>query len=574
MLAVSGLHVSVVCMSFYKFLRRRGKSFICSGILAGIVAVFYGLLTGGSISSVRAICMFLIFLLADILGEAYDSLTALAVVADILLLGNPRLISNGSFIFSFGAILGIWYVALPLNQIYGKYCNERKKLVKSEDGFGKEIKKPIHRVIIEYLVSSLIFSIGIYGAMLPVVTYMYHETPVYSVFLNLLILPLMPILLGLGLLGGLVGLIYLPAGQLILMPCHFVIYLFEMLASVFSRLPNASGILGNRGFIRVIIYYGLIFAIWRITDYFTRSFKRENVGPRKKLAFIKRQLILTIGAFIVIIATWFIPVKQSFEVDILDVGQGDGIYISSQDGIRFCIDGGSTSSDAVGKYTLLPFLKYKGATHIDYWFLSHMDMDHVSGVLELLESGYPIDNIVLSAEIPGGDTLDQLLGLCKANGTNVLYMKQGDKCGSVHLKFTCVYPFDGAVNDDINALSLSLLMEYDKNGDGITDFSGFFGGDLGGEQELAIANSGQVGHVNLLKVSHHGSRFSSDSTFLSVLSPDIAVVSCAKVNRYGHPADEAIERLGAAADNIYYTMNSGRVRARVGEVDVFIQESQ
>ncbi|WP_044934037.1 DNA internalization-related competence protein ComEC/Rec2 [Pseudobutyrivibrio sp. LB2011] len=573
-LAVSGLHVSVVCMSFYKLLRRRGKSFICAGILAGIVAVFYGLFTGGSISSVRAICMFLIFLLADILGEAYDSLTALAVVADFLLLGNPLLIRNGSFIFSFGAILGIWYVALPLSGIYGKYCNERKKLMKSDDGFGKAIKKPIHRVIVEYFVSSFIFSIGIYGVMLPIVTQMYHETPVYSSMLNLLILPLMPVLLGLGLLGGFLGLIYLPLGKLILMPCHFVIYIFEMIASMFSKLPNANAIVGHRGIIRIVIYYGLIFAAWRLSELFNSHIDAELINPRTRISYIRSKMLVTMGLFIVVICTWFIPSKQSFEVDILDVGQGDGIYISSQDGVRFFIDGGSTSSDAVGKYTLLPFLKYKGASHIDYWFLSHMDMDHVSGVLELLESGYRIDNIVLSAEIPSDDTLSQLLELCKANGTNVLYMNQGDKCGSRHLSFTCIYPFDGLVSDDINALSLALLMEYDKDGDGTVDYSGFFGGDLGAEQEIAIAQSGNVGHVDLLKVSHHGSRFSSDSDFLSLLSPDVAVISCAKVNRYGHPAAEAVERIEAAAGSIYYTMDSGRVRARAGGVDVFIQESQ
>jgi competence protein ComEC len=573
-LAVSGLHVSVVCMSLYKLLRGRGKSFICAGIIAGIVAVFYGLLTGGSISSVRAICMFLIFLLADILGEAYDSLTALAVVADFLLLQNPLLIKNGSFIFSFGAILGIWYVALPLSGIYGKYCNERKKLVKSDDGFGKAIKKPIYRVIFEYFVSSFIFSIGIYGAMLPIVTNMYHETPVYSSILNLLILPLMPVLLGLGLVGGFIGLIYLPVGKIILMPCHFVIYAFELIASMFSKLPNANAIVGHRGILRIAIYYGLIFVAWQFSKHFNRLIDTELINPRTRLILIKRKMLVTMGLFIIVIATWFIPSKKSFEVDILDVGQGDGIYISSQDGVRFCIDGGSTSSDAVGKYTLMPFLKYKGASHIDYWFLSHMDLDHVSGVFELLESGYRIDNIVLSAEIPSDETLNQLLELCKANGTNVLYMKEGDKCGSKHFTFTCVYPFDGAVSDDINALSLALLMEYDKNGDGVSDYSGFFGGDLGAEQEIAIAQSGNVGHVDLLKVSHHGSRFSSDSTFLQALTPDVAVVSCAKVNRYGHPAAEAIERLEAAAGSIYYTMDSGRVRARAGEVDVFIRESQ
>ena len=115
-------------------------------------------------------------------------------------------------------------------------------------------------------------------------------------------------------------------------------------------------------------------------------------------------------------------------------------------------------------------------------------------------------------------------------------------------------------------------MKYDENCDGVVDYSGFFGGDIGAEQEQAIAASGLVGHVDLLKVSHHGSKFSSDPEFLSVLSPDVAVISCAKVNRYGHPSAEAIERISAAAGQIYYTMNSGRVRARAGEVDGYIGE--
>ena len=218
---------------------------------------------------------------------------------------------------------------------------------------------------------------------------------------------------------------------------------------------------------------------------------------------------------------------------------------------------------------MLPFLKYKGASHIDYWFLSHMDLDHVSGVLELLESGYRIDNIVLSSEITQGETLSELLSLASSNGTNIIYMSQGDVCGTKHLTFECVFPTAGLTSDDINALSLSLLMKYDRGADGTCDYSGFFGGDIGSEQERLIAES--VNHVNLLKVSHHGSRFSSDDSFLAKLSPDIAVVSCAKVNRYGHPSPEAIERLENAAGKIYYTMESGRVRINEQGVDEFVR---
>ncbi len=574
-LAVSALHVSVVCMASYRFLRNRGISFLISGSIAGVIAILYGLLTGGSVSSVRAIGMFLIFLLADILGEAYDSKTALAVMADFLLFENPLYIKNASFIFSFGAILSILYFALPVCQLYKNICQGRKRLRISDNGFNPEEKIPLRVRIREGLVSSLIFSFVITVAMLPIVTYFYYETPLYSVVLNTVLLPLMPFLLGLGLLGGFVGLLILPAAKAILLPAHLIIYFYEMSASTFSQLPRARTIVGRHSIGVVIFYYLvliLIVNIFRIYDICMKNGEKsiQQSNPRLILKGIQNKLVIILCLLSLAAGLWLIPERQGFEVDILDVGQGDGIYISSGDGTRFFIDGGSTSSDAVGKYTLLPFLKFKGAGHIDYWFLSHMDLDHVSGVLELLSTGYRIDNIVLSAEIPGGDTLNELIEAAKANGTNIVYMSHGDICGTKHLSFKCVYPFSGMTSDDINALSLSLLMEYDANCDGDCDYSGFFGGDIGAEQEQAIAAGGLVGHVDLLKVSHHGSKYSSDSEFLSVLSPDVAVISCAKKNRYGHPSAEAIERLESAAGKVYYTMNSGRVRAKVGEVDEYI----
>ena len=72
-------------------------------------------------------------------------------------------------------------------------------------------------------------------------------------------------------------------------------------------------------------------------------------------------------------------------MDMVDVGQGDGILVVGDNNYFF--DGGSTDVKNVGTYRILPFLKYKGIDHIDYWFVSHADMDHVSGVFEVLESG-------------------------------------------------------------------------------------------------------------------------------------------------------------------------------------------
>lgn len=558
-LAVSGLHVSVVCMGIYSILRKRGASFVFSSIVAGTISLAYGLLTGGSISSIRAIGMFLIFLGAQIFGESYDMLTALALLCDYLLLQEPLYIKNASFIFSFGAVLSIALFAIPINTVYTDYCRTRLHSLKPKDRFFVA-NAPWYRRLLEYFVNSLIFSFAMFVGMLPLVTQLFYQTPIFGVILNLLVLPLMPILLGIGLIAGLMGTVLFPVGGVLLVPCHFIIYYYEMISDIAYKMPYSTVIVGKRGVFAIISYY-LTLAL--ITIYVKKKDKHS-------LILLKRKIFVILGGLLILSLIWLIPSKGEFEIDVLDVGQGDGIYIDSGDGTKFFIDGGSTSSDAVGQYNMLPFLKYNGVRSIDYWFLTHMDLDHVSGVMELLEMGYDIKNIVLSSEIPEGETLSKLKGLAKANGTKLVYMTQGTVCGTKHLSFTCVYPFEGMTSDDVNDLSLCLLMKYDKNLDDVADYLAFFGGDIAAAQEQAIAESGYVHHVDLLKVSHHGSRYSSDSSFLQALSPDAAIISCSKKNRYGHPSYEAIKRIEEVTDDIYYTMNSGQIKITLDRIETYL----
>ncbi len=550
-LAVSGLHVSLICMALYRFIRKRGVGFVTSGVIASVVAVFYGLLTGASISSVRAIGMFLIYLLAEMVGESYDMLTAMSVMAILLLVDNPLYIKNGSFIFSFGAVLGIFYIAIPLNAIYLSWWTNYDKKKKSHKYFFE--KTTASKKIIMALGSSFVFSFGIFVGMLPIVTQMYYQTPLYSIFINLLVLPLMPILLGCGLCGGVLGVVgldFLSSGLLLI--CKYIISFYELLSTFSIKIPFGTIIVGHHSIAWVITYY-LCLAM--------------AVGTIK---LSKKRMVMSLAVIFLTVGMWMLPQKGGFEMDFIDVGQGDGIYINSGDGVTFFIDGGSTSENALGQYTLGPFLKYKGKRSIDYWFLSHMDLDHVSGLLELLKEGYDVKNIVLSNEIPDGETLSQLLYLAEENGTEIIYMKQNDVIATKHLSFKCLYPYIGASSDDINALSLALLMEYDENVDGVVDFKGFFGGDLGVEQESYIASSNLIGRVDLLKVSHHGSKYSSDEKFLRKLSPKIAIISCGLHNRYGHPADEAVERIKTYSGEIFYTMYSGRIRVDRKGIDVFV----
>ena len=111
------------------------------------------------------------------------------------------------------------------------------------------------------MISSLMFSFGMYAAMLPIVTQLYHQTPLYSVVLNMIVLPFMPLVLGLGLIGGLAGLFFMPLAEILLMLCHFIIYFYEMVSMFVRGLPFSEIVVGHHSLIAVVVYYLVLFAV-------------------------------------------------------------------------------------------------------------------------------------------------------------------------------------------------------------------------------------------------------------------------------------------------------------------------
>ena len=103
------------------------------------------------------------------------------------------------------------------------------------------------------------------------------------------------------------------------------------------------------------------------------------------------------------------PKRAQVRVDFLDVGQGDGICISDGGGTHVFIEGGSSSENQIGTYRILPFLKYNRIEKIDAWIVTHGDEDHISGLLEVLESGYEVSSLVLAEAMPKDDKWETLV---------------------------------------------------------------------------------------------------------------------------------------------------------------------
>ncbi|MCR5546011.1 MAG: DNA internalization-related competence protein ComEC/Rec2 [Lachnospiraceae bacterium] len=553
-LAVSGLHISIVGMGLFRLLRKRGIGFSVSGFISGIFVICYGCMTGLSVSTLRAVIMFLILMMAQIFGRVYDMISAWCVAVIFVLLAEPMSVYNVGFIFSFGAVLGIAIIANPMVDIYEKACRtryERTLRFRKGIGYKKDFK--------ERILSSILFALGIQLFSLPLVAYFYFQVPVYVMGLNLLLIPLLSMVIGMGLVGGIVGSIF-PWAKIMLFPCHLVLYLYELASDMSLNLPVAQIISGRPSILRIILYYVLLFSFVWGWKWWKKDEKKKSLSP-KIYCYSSLGLLLCCALLLTLH-----PVK-SFEVDMLWVGQGDGIFITSEEGVNFFVDGGSTSEKELGKYVLKPFLLYHGVRKIDYWFLSHMDSDHISGCMELLEEGFSIGNVVVTDTLQNekGDSFvhyETLVELCKANGTKLIHIKKGDVVATESLQFLCLGPDSPATFTGANENSMILKLSYGK-------FDVLFTGDIGSDQEEWLLEEwdetlfeGDSGEIEVLKLAHHGAHSSNSMEWLKEISPRISIVSAGENNPYGHPHKETIHRMEALNLPFLCTKEYGQIKIR------------
>ncbi len=262
--------------------------------------------------------------------------------------------------------------------------------------------------------------------------------------------------------------------------------------------------------------------------------------------------MLLLPAFMLLLSRRF----PGLEVTILDVGQGDGIFLRTADGMSMMIDGGSTDVSGVGTYRIGPYLKAGGVQTVSWWFVTHADADHISGIKELLEDpdGLRIGNLVLPyvSEELRDHAYQNLAELARQQGTAVRYMARGDVIETETVMIRCLAPEPEHSYASRNEYSLVLDVTY-------KEFSMLFTGDLEDGPEQLLSVSGQLQDYDVLKVAHHGSRYSTSEEFLALTRPEYAFISCGIRNSYGHPHEELLERLDTAGCQTFITPESGAI---------------
>lgn len=529
LLAISGLHLSLVGMGLYRLLRRLTGSYLAAGVPSVLFLAAYGWMTGASVSTVRAALMCGMAILADLLGRTYDMLTGIGLSALILMLANPLSARQSAFYLSYGAVLAI-ALLIPVWKLY------RKRFRRTE--------------------AALSVSLSVLLVTFPLILCFFYEYPLYSTVLNLLVIPLMSILMVCGLLCGGIGLFSLSAAKIFAVPCHLILGVYAWTGQRCLTLPGALLSIGSPAGWKVVLYYttlaaGLLFLY--------REKRREKYW-RKKEPFHpgKKVLAAALGPLMLCMCLLCVRTFRGLEIRMLDVGQGDSIYVRGPDGTTFLYDGGSSDVKKVGTYRILPFLKWSGVQKLDYILVSHMDQDHINGLTELAENskssgGLKIGYAVLPKVPEKDEAYEKLEAAFGEAGIKMLYMEAGDRLQGRELTWTCLWPEGTVRSSDRNDLSLVLLAEYGE-------FQMLFTGDIGKAAEERLAASGRLCQVEILKTAHHGSRHSSAKRFLDQVQPAVSLISCSARNRYGHPGEETLQRLSDAGSRVFITKDCGALR--------------
>jgi competence protein ComEC len=248
---------------------------------------------------------------------------------------------------------------------------------------------------------------------------------------------------------------------------------------------------------------------------------------------------------------------HDLEVAVLSVGQGDAIALLLPGGDALLVDGGPR--EAAG--AIVAFLQERGVRRLRRVLATHPDADHTGGLGAVLEQ-VPADSAHDGGQWGPGSPYRRFLEASYSAGSGYRPLVAGERLREGPVTLDVLWPPAGYAGRDpywegfaTNDASLVILIGYGR-------FRMLLTGDAGGEVERRVAGAyGDSLRSDVLKVAHHGSRFSSATEFVRAVRAPVALVSVGRENRYGHPSPEALDRLGGAT-RIWRTDREGALLLR------------
>ena len=557
LLAISGLHLSLIGAGLFGLLKKVRLPVALSAGISTWILIVYAQLTGMGISTRRALVMFLLFLAAGLLKRTPDLPTSLAVAALLLLVPKPQRILDAGFQLSFSAVLGI-AVMIPVLQ---DGWEDAAPSLRVTDGVaGWNIARAAIARACRLLRKNILAGLGITMTMLPFLLIHFYEWSPWSVLLNLAVIPLMgillPCLIGLQLVARLTAFIHC-----LELPQHLLCAAIEAIFSCYEQLCRFTTALPGS-----ILHTG--YPTWQALAVYTIGLIALAVSGKKLRPHLR------LAAAVCLMGIFLIRLPGELNVTMLDVGQGECVGIETREHHVYLVDAGSTSKKKTGQYQIIPWLKYIGTQSVEGIFITHWDEDHISAVGELLEwsksSRVKIRRIFLPDVALKDEVLETLLQQIEEANVSVEYLSAGEYMTDGALQISCLHPYAKKVPEDRNDASLVLRLSQG-------DFQMLLTGDLEKSGEDWLVEQARPATQNplrctILDAGHHGASNATGEALLDLAQPGVVLISCGKNNRYGHPAPETLQRLEERGIRWYSTAEVGAIQVQVGKKKVKMKQ--
>ncbi len=529
-LAVSGLNVEYVVLLCIILLGR--FNIIPKSILTVLSIIFFLLITGMSASVFRAVIMSIVVIIAYITGRSTNIINSMAISSLILLAFYPFYIYDPGFQLTYAAVfsMAVFYPLLHKHT--------------------KNIKSKTIQVLCQLGALTLSAQIG----TIPFTLYFFGKLSLTALAANLIVIPFIGFIVGVG-LASLVFAYFFPAAalfygtvnSLLIQLLYFIIHISGGEGYSFIRIRNFTL------FDSVVFYAFMILFLY---------LNKKFIGIFSKVILI--MLLFADFYIITLVDKKNLITKNELNVMMIDVGQGDSFLIKFPDGETALIDAGNTSMKYdYGEKVVKPLLNYLNISSIDYGFVSHVDADHYSGFVSLIQSGLikriykPDQDTILTRDVnfesflrknklPVNHPRRQII----KTGNARIYILNSDYAGFSKTKSN-------------NDKSMLIKIAY-----GNTSF--LFTGDLSKKAEDYYRTFyGDKLKSSVLKVSHHGSKNGSSLSMLELIKPNISLISAGLKNKYRHPAPEVIAKLHYINSEILRTDKQGAALLRSDGVSMY-----
>jgi len=251
------------------------------------------------------------------------------------------------------------------------------------------------------------------------------------------------------------------------------------------------------------------------------------------------------------LAVYDLSRSHFLEVNFFDVGQGDAIFIETPERHQILIDGGPDSTILEKLAKEMPFWDRT----IDLIILTHPDTDHLRGLIEVLKK-YKVENILWTGVVKDTSGYKEWLNSIQNEKAIIKIAQAGQRIITSRTVLDILYPFENLAGQEVkNINDTSIVAKLAFGG-----ISFLFTGDIYESVERKLAESGTNLDSNILKVAHQGSKTSNSEEFIKRVSPEIAVISVGKNNRYGHPHQAVLDILERYGITVFRTDTDGDIK--------------